>query len=109
VFGSNEGSHASFHSLKVTRELVNGKTLKFSGDAKASRVLYSSPIVTITLDDQMLLLPGAAAGGVIGPTITTDAIDIHLNDATFAGQTITGNFDIGQSPASCALMPHTHA
>ncbi len=112
VFGANEGSlagDASFHSLKVTGELVNGKTLRFSGNAKANTVLYSSSTVTITLDDQTLLLPGAATGGIIGPTITTDAIDIHLNNATFAGQTITGNFDIGQSSASYALMPHAHA
>ena len=62
--------------------------------------------MTITLDDQTLLLPpSAAASGIIGPTITTDAIDIHLNHAKFAGHTITGNFDIGQSSASYALMP----
>ena len=65
--------------------------------------------MTITLDDQTLLLPGAATGGIIGPTIIIDAIDIHLNSATFAGRTITGNFDIGQSSASYALMPHTYA
>jgi len=32
---------------------------------------------------------------------------IQLNHATFAGQTITGDFDIGQSSASYALItPH---
>src|SRR5271157_2418517 len=108
VFGPNEGSlagDASFHSLTVAGALVGGKTLTFSGDAKANTVLYKSSTVTITLDDQHLLLPPAATGGIIGPTIITDAIDIQLNHATFAGQTITGDFDIGQSSASYALIP----
>jgi len=108
VFGPNEGSlsgDASFHSLTVTGALVGGKTLTFSGDAKKDTVLYSSPTVTIRLDDQTLMLPPAATSGIIGPTITTDAIDIQFNHAKFAGQTITGDFDIGQSSASYALMP----
>jgi hypothetical protein len=108
VFGPNRGSisgDASFRSLTVTGALVNGDTLTFSGDAAPDTVLYSSPTVTITLDDQTLLLPPAAAGGVIGPTITTDAIDIHFNHAKFAGHTITGDFAIGQSSASYALIP----
>jgi hypothetical protein len=54
--------------------------------------------VTITLDEQTLLLPPAA--GVIGPTITTDAIDIRFSDAKFAGHTISGDFAIGQSSAT---------
>ena len=108
TFGPNEGflsGDASFHSLTVTGELVGDKTLTFSGDAKKDTVLYSSPTVTITLDEQTKLLPPAATSGIIGPTITTDAIDIRLNHATFAGQTIPGDFDIGQSSASYALMP----
>ena len=108
VFGPNEGSlsgDASFHSSTVTGALVGGKTLTFSGDAAPDTVLYKSSTVTITLDEQTLLLPPAATSGIIGPTITTDAIDIQLNHATFAGQTITGDFAIGQSSASYALMP----
>ncbi len=112
VFGPNEGSlggDASFHSLTVTGALVNGDILTFSGNAAKDTVLYKSSTVTITLDDQHLLLPPSATGGIIGPTITTDAIDIQLNNAKFAGQTITGNFDIGQSSASYALIPPAHA
>ncbi len=112
IFGPNAGTlagDASFHSLKITGALLGGDTLTFSGNAKANTVLYESSTVTITLDEQTLQLPGAATSGIIGPTITTDAIDIHLNQATFAGQTITGNFDIGQSSASYALTPHAHA
>jgi hypothetical protein len=101
---------ASLHSLTVTGPLVNGDTLTFSGNAAKDTVLYKSSTVTITLDDQTVLLPpSAAASGIIGPTIFTDAIDIQLNHAKFAGQTITGNFDIGQSSASYSLIPPAHA
>jgi hypothetical protein len=68
-------------------------------------VLYKISTVTITLDEQTKVFPPAASSGIIGPSITTDAIDIQLNHAHFAGQTITGDFAIGQSSASYALMP----
>ncbi len=108
VFGPNEGfisGDASFHLVTVRGALVGGDTLTFSGNAAPDTVLYSSPTVTITLDEQTKLLPPTASSGIIGPTITTDAIDIRLNHATFAGQTITGDFAIGQSSASYALIP----
>ena len=107
VFGPNEAvlsGDASLQSLTVTGALVGGKTLTFSGHAAANTVLYSSSTVTITLDAQTLLLPPAAASGVIGPSITTDAIDIRFNDAKFGGHTISGDFALGQSSASYALM-----
>lgn len=107
VFGSNEGflgGDAGFKSLTVSGALVGGKTLTFSGDAAPDMVLYKSSTVTITLDSQTLLLPPAAASGMIGPSITTDAIDIRFNDAKFGGHTISGDFAIGQSSASNALM-----
>jgi hypothetical protein len=109
VFGPDSGhlaGDASFHSLTITGALVGGKTLTFSGEAKPNKVLYSSPTgdVTITLDEQRLLLPPAAMGGVIGPTIFTDAIDIQLNGAKLFGNTISGHFDIGQSSASYPLI-----
>jgi hypothetical protein len=107
VFGPERGflaGDASFRSLTITGALVGGNTLTFSGDAKPDTVLYSSPTVTITLDEQRLLLPPAAASGVIGPTIFTDAIDIQFNGAKFFGNTISGHFDIGQSSASYPLI-----
>ena len=83
--------------------MVGGETLTFSGDAAADTVLYKSSTVTITLDEQTLLLPPGATGGSIGPSITTDAIDIQLNHAKYGSQTITGNFAIGQSSAGYSL------
>jgi hypothetical protein len=100
---------ASFHSLTVTGALVGGETLTFSGDAAADTVLYKSSSVTITLDEQTLLLPPGATGGSVGPSITTDAIDIQLNHAKYGNQTITGNFAIGQSSAGYSLIPPAHA
>jgi len=106
VVGPDQGSltgDASFSSLTVTGALVGGKTLTFSGDAKPDTVLYSSSTVTITLDDQHFLLPPTGTG-VIGPSITTDAIDIQFNDASFGGRTISGDFVIGESSAGYELM-----
>jgi hypothetical protein len=111
VFGPNRGSlasDASFRSLTISGALLGGRTLTFSGDALPNTVLYSSATVTITLDKQSELLPPAAAGGVIGPTIFTDAIDIQFNGARFFGNSISGHFDIGQSSASYPLI-HPYA
>jgi hypothetical protein len=100
---------ASFHSLTVTGGLVGGETLTFSGDAAANTVLYKSSTVTITLDEQTFLYPPGAAGGAIGPSVTTDAIDIQFNHANIGdNQTMTGNFVIGQSSAGYSLFPPGH-
>jgi hypothetical protein len=110
VFGPNRGflaGDASFHSLTIAGGLLGGKMLTFSGDAAPNTVIYSSPTVTITLDKQSELLP-PATGGVIGPTVFTDAIDIQFNRAKFGGNTISGHFDIGQSSASYPLI-HPYA
>jgi hypothetical protein len=40
---------------------------------------------------------------------SSDAIDIHFNNAKFAGQTFTGDFPIGQSSTGYALMPPAHS
>jgi hypothetical protein len=95
---------ASFHSITITGALLGGRTLTFSGDAKPDTVLYSSPTVTITLDEQGLLLPPTTTGGVIGPMISTDAIDIQFHGAKFLGNTISGHFDFGRSLANFALI-----
>jgi hypothetical protein len=62
---------ASFHSLTVTGALGGGETLTFSGSAAADMVLYKSSTVTITLDEQTLLLPPGVTDGSISPSITT--------------------------------------
>ena len=92
-------------SMAIVAPMAGAVT--FSGNAAPHSVLYKSSTVTIALDEQTLRLPQAATGGIVGPTITTDAIDIHLNHATFAGQTITGKLrhrpKLGEL---CADAPH---
>jgi hypothetical protein len=60
--------------------------------------------VTITLDKQTIsdFLP-PSAGAVAPNRITTDALDIHLNNARLFGKTISGDIMLGKS--SAALWP----
>jgi hypothetical protein len=85
-----------------------GETLTFSGDAAANTILYRSPSVTITLDKQMLseFLPPSASSPTGPNQITTDALDIHLNNAHLFGRTISGDITLGVT--SAALFPPLH-
>jgi hypothetical protein len=120
VFGPNQGflaGDASFGSLTISGSLVGFKTLTFSGDAAPNTVLFQSSTVTITLDKQTLsdFLPPVAAGAVppVSPNrITTDALDIQLNNASVGGQLVTGDIRLGESsatnfhsPIPAALVP----
>ena len=108
VFGMNHGflsGDASFGSLSIGGALI-GKTLMFTGDAKANTILFHNSSVTITLDKQIqsdFLPPSAAAASPAHNRITTDAIDIHLDHAHLFGKTITG--DIKLSETSASLFP----
>jgi hypothetical protein len=111
VFGPNRGflsGDASFGSLTISGSLI-GKILTFSGDAAANTVFYKSPTVTITLDKQTLsdFLPPSASGPVGPNQITTDALDIHLNNAHLFGRAISGDITLGVTSAS--LFPPLHA
>lgn len=110
VFGPNRGfltGDASFGSLAISGALI-GKTLTFSGDAAADTIFYKSPTVTITLDKQTLsdFLPPSASGPIHPNQITTDALDIHLNNAHLFGQAISGDITLGVTSAS--LFPPLH-
>jgi hypothetical protein len=113
VFGANRGflgGDASFGSLSIGGALI-GKTLTFAGDAKANTILFHNSSVTITLDKQVLsdfLPPSLATAASTDPNrITTDAIDIHLNQAHLFGKTISGDITLGETSAS--LLPPLHA
>ena len=111
VFGSDQGflgGDASFGSLSISGALVDGKTLTFSGDAAANTVLYKSATVTITLDKQTLsdffppspVVPPISAATAITPNvITTDALDIHFNNAPLFGTHVSGDIVLGQTTA----------
>jgi len=114
VFGPDKGSltgDASFHCLTISGALI-GRTLTFSGNASANKVIFDSPTVTITLDKQVLsgfYPPVPTPSPITAPLIparnqlTTDAIDIQLKNAHLFGCTVSGHFDLGQ--ASATLWP----
>jgi hypothetical protein len=110
VFGANHGflsGDASFGSLTISGGLI-GKTLTFAGDAKANTILFQSSSVTITLDKQIRseFLPPSPATPTTPNRITTDALDIHLNNAHLFGRTISGDTTFGETSAS--LFPPLH-
>jgi hypothetical protein len=111
VFGPNRGflgGDASFGSLTIGGSLI-GKTLTFAGGAAANTILYHSSTVTITLDKQTLsdFLPPSTVAPIGPNRITTDAIDISLNNAHLGGQTLSGDIALGETSAS--LFPPLHA
>jgi hypothetical protein len=111
VFGANHGflsGDASFGSLTISGGLI-GKTLTFAGDAKANTILFQSSSVTITLDKQIQseFLPPSPATPTAANRITTDALDIHLNNAHLFGKTISGDITLGET--SAGLFPPLHA
>lgn len=114
VFGANRGflgGDGSFGSLTIGGALI-GKTLTFAGEAKANTILFQSASVTVTLDKQVRseFLPPTPAAPTpsVGPNrITTEAIDIHLNNTHLFGKTISGDIVIGETSAS--LFPPLHA
>ena len=79
------------------------------GDAAANTILYQSSTVTITLDKQTLsdFLPPSTVAPIGPNRITTDAIDISLNNAHLGGQTLSGDIALGETSAS--LFPPLHA
>ena len=114
VFGPDRGfvsGDASFQSLSISGSLIGGKTLTFSGDAAPNTVLYHSPTVTITLDQQTLsdfLPPSPVASGtppILPNRITTDALNIQLTDAPLLGVPITGHISLGETSATYFSSP----
>jgi hypothetical protein len=91
---------ASFGALTLGGALI-GSTLTFSGNAAANTVLFSNQTTTVTLDQQSvanLISCTVGAGCISSPVgITTDAIDIRLDNANLFGGTVSGDIVIGQS------------
>ena len=93
---------ASFGSLTISGSLVGDKTLTFSGPAPKDTVLFQSPTVTITLDQQVevgLITCSPDPCRFIPENITTDAIDIELHNADLDGHTVSGHIIVAQSRA----------
>ncbi len=97
---------AGFGSLSLSGALI-GKTLTFSGDAAPNTVLFSSPIVTVTLDRQTVsdLISNGLDKTITPVGITTQAIDISLHNASLFGRSVSGNVIIGQASAGAGMLP----
>jgi len=108
VFGSSQSfvtGGASFGSLSIGGSLI-GRTLKFSGDAAPNTVLYSSATVTVTLDKQIVtdLISIGPTPAVTPFSITTEAVDISLHNASFRGTRVSGDIIIGQASAGTSQL-----
>ncbi len=96
---------AILSGMTISGSLVDNKILKFSGSPAANTVLFNSPTLTITLNQQM-------PAGVISCSpnctftpvaIKEQAIDIVLNHANLFGRIVSGEIGIGVDQAGAGL------
>lgn len=99
--GSFATGSASLGSLVVSGSLVGYQTLKFSGNVPKNTVLFKSPTVTVTLNQQIVagLVSCQMACTVAATGITTDAVHISLHDADIGGHLVSGELVLGRSYA----------
>jgi hypothetical protein len=92
---------AGFDHLVVFGTLVNNQTLEFSGEARPNTVLYQSPHVTITLNQEVTvgLITCNPKCVFIGEQITTYAVDIMLDHANLDGRIVSGVILLGMADA----------
>jgi hypothetical protein len=89
---------AHFGGLTVSGSLVGNRKLAFTGEADKDMVLFQSPTVTITLNQQIQVgLISCSPNCVFTPySITTDAVDISLDHANIDGRSVSGEIVLGQ-------------
>jgi hypothetical protein len=102
---------AGFKSLKISGSLVGNQVLTFKGPAAPNTILYQSPTataaevpaVTITLDKQIpevIISCHVPPGCVTIPAgLTTEALDISLNNVSIYGTVISGDIVVGYDSA----------
>lgn len=92
---------AYFGGMTVSGTLVGNQKLVFTGDADKNTILFQSPTVTITLNQQTQVgLISCSPNCVFTPdSITTDAVDIYLDHANVNGRTVSGEIVLGQAHA----------
>ena len=92
----------------MTGTLVGNKPLKFSGAPTASKVLYQSPTVTVTLNRQfstalISCTVGKKGGCVYTPYgVRTAALEVTLTDALIGERKISGTITVGGGQAGLA-------
>ena len=93
---------AGIGRLVVSGTLVGGQTLTYSGvPPKGGLVLFSSPNLTITLNQQVAVgVISCSPVCVFAPSqITADAIAIQLNQVPFFNQLVSGDIEVGEADA----------
>ncbi len=106
--GTTVSGVAAIGGLTVTGTLVGNKTLKFSGAPIASKVLYQSPTVTVTLNRQfstglISCTAGPKGGCVYTPYgIRTAALEVTLTNALMGERKVSGTITIGGGQAGLA-------
>lgn len=90
---------AYFGGLTVSGTLVGNRRLTFTGDADKDTILFRSPTVTITLNQQTQVgLISCSPICVFTPdSITTNAVDIYLDHANVNGRIVSGEIVLGQA------------
>ena len=78
---------ASFGSLTIGGSLVGGRTINYSGSPSPNTVLYQSPTVTITVNQQIKVgLISCSPNCEFTPdSLIVHALDISLNNALMLG------------------------
>ncbi len=92
---------AYFGGLTLSGTLVGNQKLVFTGDADKDTVLFQSPTVTITLNQETQAgLISCSPNCVFTPySITTNAVDIYLDHANVNGRIVSGDIVLGQAHA----------
>ncbi|HEY1260814.1 MAG TPA: hypothetical protein VGF34_16315 [Stellaceae bacterium] len=93
---------ARFGGLTISGTLVGNRKLAFTGDADQDTILFQSPTVTITLNQQTQVgLISCSPNCVFTPySITIDAVDISLDHANIDGHSVSGEIVLGQAHAN---------
>ncbi len=98
---------ASFGNITVSGQLIAGTSsapVSYSGSPDVNYPLYSSPDLTITLNNQLVELLISCTIGSVGcedtpVSISTQAVNINFNNANIAGKLFTGQIVIGETRA----------
>jgi len=92
---------ATFSGLVISGMLVNNQTIKFTGTVPNNTVLFQSPTVTVTLNNQIVAgLINCTPKCTFSPvSVTGSAIDVELTNAKIDGKIVSGHITIGQSSA----------
>lgn len=91
---------ARFGSLAISASLLGGAVINFSGPAPKNTVLYRSPTVTVTVDQQTVSGIISCIPCKFTPTgISVHALDIGLTGAVIDGHPVTGDIALGIAAA----------